>query len=77
MMDRQKADIPALQIEFLTTVIRPTFEILVRLFPECEEFLEIIDTNRQHWEERKHQDSDDHDRHDQITAVQEEVEEDE
>lgn len=51
MMDRQKACIPSLQIEFLQTVIRPTFEIFVNLFPEAASFLDTIDTNRQHWEE--------------------------
>uniref|UniRef100_A0A182SI95 PDEase domain-containing protein n=1 Tax=Anopheles maculatus TaxID=74869 RepID=A0A182SI95_9DIPT len=50
MMDRKKACIPMLQIEFLTTVIRPTFEILVQIFPETGSFLETIDSNREQWE---------------------------
>ncbi|XP_049549146.1 cGMP-dependent 3',5'-cyclic phosphodiesterase-like isoform X1 [Anopheles darlingi] len=50
MMDRKKACIPMLQIEFLTTVIRPTFEILVQIFPETEPFLKTIDSNRAQWE---------------------------
>lgn len=50
MMDRQKACIPELQIEFITTVVRPTFEILANLFPETEQFLAIIDDNRAQWE---------------------------
>ncbi|XP_052864449.1 cGMP-dependent 3',5'-cyclic phosphodiesterase-like [Anopheles cruzii] len=50
MMDRKKACIPMLQIEFLTTVIRPTFEILVQIFPETDAFLATIDSNRAQWE---------------------------
>uniref|UniRef100_A0A182JPV1 Phosphodiesterase n=1 Tax=Anopheles christyi TaxID=43041 RepID=A0A182JPV1_9DIPT len=50
MMDRKKACIPMLQIEFLTTVIRPTFEILVQIFPETNSFLDTIDSNREQWE---------------------------
>lgn len=50
MMDRQKACIPELQIEFITTVVRPTFEILCNLFPETAHFLETIDNNRLNWE---------------------------
>ncbi|XP_058058564.1 cGMP-dependent 3',5'-cyclic phosphodiesterase-like [Anopheles bellator] len=50
MMDRKKACIPMLQIEFLTTVIRPTFEILVQIFPETDPFLATIDSNRAQWE---------------------------
>ncbi|CAD7085831.1 unnamed protein product [Hermetia illucens] len=50
MMDRQKACIPELQIEFIATVVRPTFEILANLFPETQYFLEVIDNNRKNWE---------------------------
>lgn len=49
MMDRKKACIPVLQIEFLTMVVRPTFEILAQIFPETRHFLETIDSNRQQW----------------------------
>nr|XP_029712454.1 cGMP-dependent 3',5'-cyclic phosphodiesterase-like isoform X1 [Aedes albopictus]XP_029712459.1 cGMP-dependent 3',5'-cyclic phosphodiesterase-like isoform X1 [Aedes albopictus] len=49
MMDRKKACIPVLQIEFLTMVVRPTFEILAQIFPETQHFLETIDSNRQQW----------------------------
>lgn len=49
MMDRKKACIPVLQIEFLTMVVRPTFEILAQIFPETQHFLETIDCNRQQW----------------------------
>uniref|UniRef100_A0A1Q3FUB5 Phosphodiesterase n=2 Tax=Culex tarsalis TaxID=7177 RepID=A0A1Q3FUB5_CULTA len=53
MMDRKKACIPVLQIEFLTTVVRPTFEILVTIFPQTDAFLTTIDSNRHQWEEVK------------------------
>jgi cGMP-dependent 3',5'-cyclic phosphodiesterase len=49
MFDRKKANVPALQIEFLDAVIRPTFEIFVDIFPEKSNFLETIRVNRQHW----------------------------
>jgi cGMP-dependent 3',5'-cyclic phosphodiesterase len=53
MMDRKKACIPALQIEFLDTVVTPTYEVFVQIFPETSNFLDIIRTNREHWEELK------------------------
>lgn len=53
MMDRSKACIPDLQLEFLDTVVRPTYEILSNIFPETSYFLEIINSNRQHWSELK------------------------
>ncbi|XP_059616189.1 cGMP-dependent 3',5'-cyclic phosphodiesterase-like isoform X2 [Phlebotomus argentipes] len=49
MMDRQKACIPELQIEFITTVVRPTFEILAHIFPEITPCLDTIDDNRRNW----------------------------
>lgn len=53
MMDRKKANIPVLQIEFLDTVVTPTFEILQHIFPETSSFLDTITTNREHWVELK------------------------
>ncbi|CRK94393.1 CLUMA_CG007900, isoform A [Clunio marinus] len=53
MMDRKKACIPALQIEFLDTVVTPTFEIFVQIFPEKSDFLQTISINREHWVEVK------------------------
>lgn len=57
MMDRKKACIPALQIEFLDTVVTPTFEIFVQVFPETSNFLDTINTNREHWVEQKDKES--------------------
>uniref|UniRef100_A0A336L6K6 Phosphodiesterase n=1 Tax=Culicoides sonorensis TaxID=179676 RepID=A0A336L6K6_CULSO len=51
MNDRQKACIPRLQIEFLDSVITPTFEILAQIFPETNAFLDQITINRNHWEQ--------------------------
>lgn len=53
MMDRKKACIPALQIEFLDQVVMPTFEIFVNIFPETSHFLDTIVTNKKHWQELK------------------------
>jgi cGMP-dependent 3',5'-cyclic phosphodiesterase len=53
MMDRKKACIPALQIEFLDTVVLPTFEIYVQIFPETSSFVDTINANREHWLELK------------------------
>lgn len=53
MMDRKKACIPALQIEFLDTVVTPTYEVFVQVFPETDSFLDTIQTNRAHWVELK------------------------
>lgn len=50
MMDRQKACIPELQIEFISTVVSPTFELLSNIFPETSELLIVIDNNRKQWE---------------------------
>ncbi len=50
MMDRQNACIPELQLEFIGTVVRPTYEILHNLFPETSLFLTNIDENRRQWE---------------------------
>lgn len=49
MNDRQKACIPRLQIEFLDSVVSPTFQILAQIFPETSEFLTQIDQNRHQW----------------------------
>lgn len=53
MMDRTKANINCLQIEFLDSVVTPTFEIFVQIFPETSSFLDTIKTNREHWVELK------------------------
>lgn len=56
MMDRKKACVPALQIEFLDTVVTPTFDIFCKVFPETTNFLETIKTNRSQWEMMKAKD---------------------
>lgn len=49
MYDRKKANVPALQIEFLDTVVTPTYEIFVHIFPETSPFIQTISENREHW----------------------------
>lgn len=49
MNDRQKACIPRLQIEFLESVISPTFQILAQIFPDTSAFLDQININRNQW----------------------------
>jgi cGMP-dependent 3',5'-cyclic phosphodiesterase len=53
MFDRKKANVPALQIEFLDKVIKPTYEIFVHIFPETSQFLDTINENRKQWIELK------------------------
>lgn len=53
MMDRQRACVPQLQIDFIDTCVRPTFAVLAGLFEETVEFVQTIDANRQHWEETR------------------------
>lgn len=50
MMDRQNACIPELQLEFIGTVVRPTYEMLCSLFPQTSLFLTSIDENKKQWE---------------------------
>lgn len=57
MMDRKKACIPALQIEFLDMVVTPTYQIFVQVFPETSCFLDTIRINREHWVELMEKDS--------------------
>ncbi|GJQ69872.1 hypothetical protein Trydic_g22418 [Trypoxylus dichotomus] len=53
MMDREKASIPDLQIEFLDTVCIPTYTILTRLFPAAQQFIDIMESTKQCWEASK------------------------
>jgi cGMP-dependent 3',5'-cyclic phosphodiesterase len=53
MFDRKKANVPALQIEFLDAVVKPTYEIFVQIFPETSQFLDTISENRRRWAEIK------------------------
>ncbi|XP_075225632.1 cGMP-dependent 3',5'-cyclic phosphodiesterase-like [Lycorma delicatula] len=51
MMDRRRAKIPDLQIQFITTVVLPTFRVLDKLYPEkISSCLTTIENNLRHWE---------------------------
>ncbi|XP_063234184.1 cGMP-dependent 3',5'-cyclic phosphodiesterase-like [Bacillus rossius redtenbacheri] len=49
MMDREKACIPELQIQFLSDVVVPLFDLLRRVFPEAACLLRAAETNRECW----------------------------
>ncbi|XP_050693259.1 cGMP-dependent 3',5'-cyclic phosphodiesterase-like isoform X2 [Eriocheir sinensis] len=49
MMDREKAFIPELQLQFLDDVAIPVYEIVAKLFPEAEEPYSSIKANRRNW----------------------------
>lgn len=49
MMDRQRACVPQIQIDFIDTCVHPTFAILAKLFPETQQFVDTIEQNRAHW----------------------------
>lgn len=53
MMDRRRACVPQLQIEFIDTCVRPTFAVLAGLFEQTAAFVETIDENRAHWEQKR------------------------
>ncbi|XP_063840709.1 cGMP-dependent 3',5'-cyclic phosphodiesterase-like isoform X2 [Scylla paramamosain] len=49
MMDREKAFIPELQLQFLDDVAIPVYEIVAKLFPEADEPYSSIKANRRNW----------------------------
>nr|CAD7448724.1 unnamed protein product [Timema bartmani] len=49
MMDRDKACIPELQIQFLTNIVIPLLQVLQCLFPGAVPLLEAAETNRECW----------------------------
>lgn len=51
MMDREKARIPDLQIQFLSHIVCPVFKILAQLFPEADCLLQSTLRNRHCWEQ--------------------------
>ena len=53
MMDRDKAFIPELQIQFIKGVVRPVFALLAELFPESEgtqQSLQAVTDNLLFWQ---------------------------
>nr|XP_006820514.1 PREDICTED: cGMP-dependent 3',5'-cyclic phosphodiesterase-like [Saccoglossus kowalevskii] len=53
MMDREKACIPELQINFLDTIAHPVFQILGQLFPEAMPLNDAVENNKTMWKEVK------------------------
>ncbi|XP_046331739.1 cGMP-dependent 3',5'-cyclic phosphodiesterase-like isoform X1 [Haliotis rufescens] len=49
MMDREKACIPDLQINFLDGIALPVYRILEKLFPECKEVNDAVEKNKLKW----------------------------
>lgn len=50
MMDRDKAKVPELQVEFLHHVVIPVYEVLIELYPECQICLDRIHNNLHCWQ---------------------------
>ncbi|XP_022902922.1 cGMP-dependent 3',5'-cyclic phosphodiesterase-like [Onthophagus taurus] len=53
MMDREKASIPDLQIQFLEDVCLPAYNVLAHLFPKTLCFLDILQETITYWEASK------------------------
>ncbi|XP_060579444.1 cGMP-dependent 3',5'-cyclic phosphodiesterase-like [Ruditapes philippinarum] len=49
MMDRERAQIPALQISFLDHVALPVYVLLGKLFSPAKEVGDRVEENKQHW----------------------------
>ncbi|XP_067009440.1 cGMP-dependent 3',5'-cyclic phosphodiesterase [Anabrus simplex] len=49
MMDRDKARIPELQIQFLSDIVIPVFQLLAQLFPPAKCLVEATEINLQCW----------------------------
>ncbi|ELU14020.1 hypothetical protein CAPTEDRAFT_109907, partial [Capitella teleta] len=50
MMDRDRACIPLLQIDFLNKIALPVFRLLAKIFPDASEVLQAVLSNRDKWE---------------------------
>lgn len=53
MMDREKAFIPELQIQFIDGVVRPVFQLLAQLFPNeegAQQSLQAVTDNLAFWQ---------------------------
>lgn len=49
MMDRERASIPNLQVQFITNLVLPLFTNLATLFPIAEPLVDAIKRNREIW----------------------------
>ncbi|CAL7945385.1 unnamed protein product [Xylocopa violacea] len=53
MMDRERASIPDLQVEFITNLVLPLFTNLAVLFPVLQPLVDMLKETRDLWEESK------------------------
>lgn len=49
--DRQSVNIPKAQIGFITLIVKPTFEAMLHLIPECKEYMTNLNANLKYYEE--------------------------
>ncbi|CAL8097835.1 unnamed protein product [Calicophoron daubneyi] len=49
-MDRRRSCVPSLQIGFLDFIITPMLEVMVQLFPQSADFVDVVRRNRARWE---------------------------
>ncbi|XP_071454561.1 cGMP-dependent 3',5'-cyclic phosphodiesterase-like [Hetaerina americana] len=50
MMDREKACIPFLQLQFLNDIVHPLFTLLAEMFPEAECLVNALKINKRCWD---------------------------
>ncbi|XP_034195524.1 cGMP-dependent 3',5'-cyclic phosphodiesterase isoform X2 [Osmia lignaria lignaria] len=53
MMDRERASIPDLQVQFITNIVLPLFINLSTLFPVIQPLVHVLNENRVLWEESR------------------------
>ncbi|XP_076665148.1 cGMP-dependent 3',5'-cyclic phosphodiesterase isoform X1 [Andrena cerasifolii] len=53
MMDRERASIPDLQVQFITNIVLPLFVNLSTLFPVVQPLVDVLKENRDLWEVSK------------------------
>ncbi|XP_015586833.1 cGMP-dependent 3',5'-cyclic phosphodiesterase isoform X2 [Cephus cinctus] len=53
MMDRERASIPDLQVQFITNLVLPLFSNLAALFPAAQILVDVIMKNREIWKMAK------------------------
>lgn len=53
MMDRERASIPDLQVQFISNIVLPLFRNLSVLFPTLQPLVSVLDENRSLWEASK------------------------
>ncbi|XP_017893026.1 cGMP-dependent 3',5'-cyclic phosphodiesterase-like isoform X2 [Ceratina calcarata] len=54
MMDRERASIPHLQVQFLSNLVIPLFINISTLFPATQPLVSVLEENRYIWEHCKH-----------------------